>query len=195
MSVGSLKHVELTREVTELSDVPFLTFGQEIQSQRNLLRYYAVIDQLCGKAADIAEGKVMPLPNSSHVNILVDDPDLDFFVPKYITFPGSGELVKRFGTELLEVRLSIEKTFISLIKRIRSDLNIEGEANTVPSAKLGIGAGTDITVDPRDVKKFIETCAEALGVYKKDPMTKDQVIAKNHVYSYTIDLPYFRKAT
>lgn len=191
--IGSLKVVELTKQVDDLNDVPYMTFGQRIQSERNTLRYYQVISQLVTSAASLARGTYMPLPNDSHINILVDDPDLDFFVPKYITFPGSGDLVKRFGTELLEVQHAIEKSFLRLIKDIRAELKLEGDNYIIPAAKLAIGADENITVDPRRIKEFITSCAKAIGVYNATPLAVTQRVAGNAVYSYNINLPQFRK--
>lgn len=195
MSVTSLKKVELTHEVTNLDDVPYLTFGQEIQSKRNLIRYHSLVSALAKKKADIAEGKNMPLKHSSYVNILVDDPEMDFYSPKFITYPKTGSKVNRFGNDLDQLQLDIEHEFVSIIKRIRSELNIEGSDQSVDAGRLGIGAGkTPIPLDPREPKAFITTIAEVLklnGGLKADGALNTQNVGGVDVISYDISLPYF----
>lgn len=190
MSVGSLKQVDLTHEVTDLNEVPYLNFGQEIQSKKNLIRYYQLVAALVESSkAEFAKGNLMPLKHSSYVNILVDDPDMDFYRPKFLTYPKSGEKVNRFGNDLDQLKLDIENEFINIIKRIRSDLGIDGAAKTISGESLGIGTKTEITVDPRDPAKFITSCATALKYVVE---IKDQKVGDNTVRAFDIDLPYFR---
>lgn len=196
MSVGSLKQVDLTHEVTDLSQVPYLNFGQEIQSKRNLMRYWAVITNLVDKKAKIESGAAMPLPQNSYVNILVDDPEMDFYSPKFITYPDSGEKVNRFGHDLEQVKLTIENTFVGIIKRIRSELSIEGEQNSISAARLSIGAddGAKIVLDPREPSKFITSCGVALKLFASETpdVLKTREVNGKSVIAYDIQLSYFR---
>jgi len=198
MSVSSLKSVELTHEVTDLSTVPFLNFGQEIQSKRNLLRYWAVVNELNTDVIKptIQNGKGMPLPQNSYVNILVDDPEMDFYSPKFLTYPESGEKVNRFGYDLDQLKLTIESSFVGIIKRIRTELRVEGDKTEIAAKDLSIGADANLMIklDPRKPADFITTCGAALKLW---PDTLKVLGEKNggtmaKICSYDIDLPYFR---
>lgn len=188
--VGSLKVVELTKQVTDLSEVPYLTFGQEIQAKRSLIRYYQIVAQLLDKKAQLAEGEGMPLPRSSYVNLLVDDPEMDFYRPKFITYPKSGAKVNRFGTDLDQLKLDIQNEFAVLIRRIRADLKIEGADATIPVEKLGIGTSKEKTIplDPRDPEKFIMAVAVVINATAE---LKTQAVNSKNVNAYDVDLPYF----
>lgn len=188
MSVGSLKQVDLTHEVTDLNDVPYLTFGQEIQSKRNLLRYYGVVSDLVTDKGNLAKGEGMPLPHSSYVNILVDDPEMDFYSPKFITYPKSSSKVNRFGNDLDQLKLDIEQEFVSIIKRIRSELKIEGSGQSIDATKIGIGASGAIRLDPRQPSTFITDCIRVLGIAKGLGVRS---IGGQPVHAYDIALPYF----
>lgn len=190
MSVGSLKQVELTHEVTQLSDVPFLNIGQELQSKRNLVRYYNLIVAILGKgAADIAKGEIMPLPSSSYVNLLVDDPEMDFYRPKFITFPGSGAKVNRFGSDLPQLLHEIAYSFVPVIKRIRNELDIDGDGGEVQSKSFKLGVDVKIPVDPREPAKFIEALTIALRC--ETPVLAKRTVGAHDVMAYSVDLPYF----
>lgn len=189
MSVGSLKQVDLVKSVENLNDVPYLNFGQEIQSQKNLIRYYQIICQLLEVKDDLARGRNVPLPNSSYVNILTDDIEDDFFRCRFITYPKSGEKVNRFGHDLDQVKLDIEAMFVPIIKRIRADLGIEGARGTVNSARLGIGADAVIQLDPRQPSTFINSCIPVLQCAAR---LRFKQIGNDLVWSYDIDLPYFK---
>lgn len=190
MSVGSLKQVELTHEVAQLSDVPFLNIGQELQSKRNLVRYYNLIVAI-GKlgAAAIAKGEIMPLPSSSYVNLLIDDPELDFYRPKFITFPGSGAKVNRFGSDLPQLLHEIAYSFVPVIKRIRNELDIDGDGGEVQSEQFKLGVKVTIPVDPREPAKFIKALTTALRC--ETPELATRKVGANDVMAYSVDLPYF----
>lgn len=196
MSVGSLKQVDLIKSVDDLSTVPYLNLGQEIQSKKNLMRYYILVTKLISKKATITDGKAMPLPHSSHVNILVDDVDLDFPRPKMLTFPSSGQMVSRFGYDLEQLRLDIEQQFVRIIKSIRAELGLEGDDAKIKPESLGIGSkGEEIDVNPRDPGPFILGFAKALGVGKysdAEELPTQTVGGKKDIISYPIDLPYFK---
>lgn len=189
MSVGSLKQVELTHEVRDLNEVPYLNFGQEIQSKKNLLRYYQLVCELLAVKDDLSKGTGMPLPHSSYINILVDDPEMDFYSPKFITYPKSGAKIERFGNDLNQLQLSIEQEFVSIIKRIRSELNIEGSGQSIEASKLGIGADGSIRLDPRQPTTFIVDVTRVLGVGRS---LETKYVNSVGIHSYDIDLPYFR---
>ena len=188
MSVGSLKQVELVKSITNLNEVPYLNFGQEIQSKRNLVRYYQLVQELIIAKPALAKGESMPLPQSSYVNILVDDPEMDYYRPRFITYPKSGAKVNRFGNDLDQLGLDIESDFVSIIKRIRAELDIEGSNSVVNASLLGIGADGNIAVDPRDPKAFI---ASLIPVLKCRATFKLRPFGKDLVFTYDIDLPYF----
>lgn len=190
MSVGSLKQVELTKSVDNLNDVPYLNFGQEIQSKKNLIRYYRIIVQLCEDIGNIVKGTHMPLPRASEINILLDDPDIDFFGPRYLTVPGTATRVNRFTGELEQLRLVVANMFVSLIKRIRAELSIEGRNFKIQASRLGIGAEGEIVLDPQQPETFIESCGDALGVKSRLKMSK---INDADVHTFDIDLPYLVK--
>lgn len=189
MSVGSLKQVELVKSITDLNEVPYLNFGQEIQSKRNLVRYYQVIKQLIKEKDTLATGVGMPLPHSSYVNILVDDPEMDYYRPKFITYPKSGAKVNRFGNDLDQVGLDIENEFVGIIKRIRAELGIEGSNSAISSKNLGIGVdGETIELDPREPAKFI---VSLIPVLKCEAKVDKKTIGSASINTYDIDLPYF----
>lgn len=195
---GSLKQVELTKEVKDLSDVPYLNLGQEIQSKRNLVRYWTVISALVKSAAELQAGVGMPLPNSSYVNILVDDPEMDFYNPKFVTFHRTGEKLNRFGTDIQQEKLQIEAEFVGIIKRIRNELNIEGAKGTFPATSLGIGASGEIPLDPRAPSTFLAALCEHVFKFPLDPLGSQNIGGGGEgekakkVTSYDVDLPYFR---
>lgn len=191
MSVGSLKQVELTHEVTQLSDVPFLNIGQELQSKRNLVRYYNLVQKIMTDytAAVIAKGEIMPLPSSSYVNLLVDDPEMDFYRPKFITFPGSGAKVNRFGSDLPQLLHEIAYSFVPVIKRIRNELDIDGDGGEVQSKQFKLGVDVAIPVDPREPAKFIEKLTVALRCGTPELATRK--VGAHDVMAYSVDLPYF----
>lgn len=188
--IGSLKVVELTKQVDNLNDVPYLNFGQEIQAKRPLIRYYQIVGQLLDKKAQLAKGEGMPLPQSSYVNLLIDDPELDFYRPKFITYPKSGAKVNRFGSDLDQLKLDIENEFAGLIRRIRADLKIDGSNASIPVSKLGIGgpAGLMIALDPRQVELFLLGVAQAINA---EAELKTQVVNGKTVNAYDVDLSYF----
>lgn len=189
--IGSLKVVELTKQVDNLNDVPYLNFGQEIQAKRPLIRYYQIVGQLQAKKAQLAKGEGMPLPQSSYVNLLVDDPELDFYRPMFITYPKTGEKVNRFGNDLDQLVLDIENEFSGLIRRIRADLKIDGSNASIPVSKLGIGgtAGMMIPLDPRVVSSFLFALALVINA---EAELKTQVVNGKTVNAYDVDLSYFR---
>lgn len=187
--IGSLKVVELVKQVDDLNKVPYLNFGQEIQAKKNLVRYYQLVCELVAVKAEISKGQSMPLPQSSHVNILVDDVETDFYRPKFITYPSSHEKVNRFGNDLDQLKLDIESDFVSIIKRIRAELKIEGANKSIPAADLGIGAAGMIPVNPRQPKTFIEGLIPVLNCQATFKM---RAVGTSMVLSYDIDLPYFR---
>lgn len=187
--IGSLKVVELVKQVDDLNKVPYLNFGQEIQAKKNLVRYYQLVCELVDAKATIAKGQGMPLPQSSHVNVLVDDVESDFYRPKYITYPNSGEKVNRFGNDLDQLKLDIESDFVSIIKRIRAELKIEGASQSIPAADLGIGAEGTILVNPRNPGSFIRSL---IPVLKCKAAFAPRAVNDNLVLGYDIDLPYFR---
>lgn len=186
--IGSLKVVELVKQVEDLNQVPYLNFGQEVQQRKNLVRYYQLVQQLIGARAALAKGERMPLPQSSYVNILVDDPEMDFYRPRFVTYPKSGAKVNRFGNDLDQLGLDIESEFVSIIKRIRAELKIEGSSATINASTLGIGADGTIRVDPRQPKLFIEDLIPVLNCYAE---LKPRAVGATNVLSYDIDLPYF----
>ena len=188
--IGSLKVVELTKQVDNLNDVPYLNFGQEIQAKRSLIRYYQIVGQLLDKKAQLAKGEGMPLPQSSYVNLLIDDPEADFYRPKFITYPKSGAKVNRFGSDLDQLKLDIENEFAGLIRRIRADLKIDGSNASIPVSKLGIGgpAGLMIALDPRQVELFLLGVAQAINA---EADLKTQVVNGKNVNAYDVDLSYF----
>lgn len=191
MSVGSLKQVELTHEVQELSEVPFLNIGQELQSKRNLVRYYKLIQKIMTDytLATVAEGKIMPLPSSSYVNLLVDDPEMDFYRPKFITFPGSGAKVNRFGSDLPQLLHEIAYSFVPVIKRIRNELDIDGDGGEVQAKQFKLGVDVKIPVDPRTPDDFIQALATALRC--STPELAKRKVGAQDVMAYSVDLPYF----
>lgn len=186
--IGSLKVVELVKQVEDLNQVPYLNFGQEIQQKKNLVRYYQIVSELIDAKKELARGVHMPLPQSSYVNILVDDPEMDFYRPKFITYPKSGAKVNRFGNDLDQLGLDIESDFVSIIKRIRAELKIEGADATIPAASLGIGASGSISVDPRNPKEFIRTLIPILNAKAS---LQPRNVGSAQVFGYDIDLSYF----
>lgn len=187
--IGSLKVVELVKQVDDLNQVPYLNFGQEIQSKRSLVRYYQLVQQLIAAKSALSRGERMPLPQSSYVNVLVDDVETDFFRPKFVTYPKTDAKVNRFGNDLDQLGLDIESDFVSIIKRIRAELKIEGANQTIPASSLGIGAEGTIIVDPRQPKRFIESLIPVLNCFAE---LKTRAVGDKQVYAYDIDLPYFR---
>ena len=186
--IGSLKVVELVKQVEDLNQVPYLNFGQEVQQRKNLVRYYQLVQQLIEVKADLATGKHMPLPQSSYVNVLVDDPEMDFYRPRFITYPKSGAKINRFGNDLDQLGLDIESDFVSIIKRIRAELKIEGSGSVIKASTLGIGADGNIRVDPRQPKLFI---TDLVPVLNCEARFTNRAVGDANVYGYDIDLPYF----
>lgn len=198
MSVGSLKQVELTHAVTNLGDVPYLKFGQKIQSKRNLMRYWTVIRDLLAvmesDPAAIRGGAKMPLPSNSFINILVNDPNMDFYVPRFITFPKTGAKVDRFSFELHNLKNVLDNSFKKLIRKIRAELNVEGDTMEIPASRLGLGGkeGAVITLNPNDAASFVTSCGAVIGVKTtENKIVTEHTLGSVQVYSYNINLPYF----
>lgn len=188
--IGSLKVVELVKQVEDLNEVPYLTFGQEIQQKKNLVRYYQLVQLLIEAKGALAKGEHMPLPQSSYVNVLVDDCEMDFYRPRFIVYPKSSAKVNRFGSDLDQLGLDIESDFVSIIKRIRADLKIEGSSSVIKASTLGIGITGDkvIPVDPRNPKAFILSLVPVLNC---EAVFTNRAVGDKNVYAYDIDLPYF----
>lgn len=191
MSSGVLKQVELTKTVDDLTEVPYLNLGQEIQSKKNLVRYYKLLSRVKScLAGDDGFKNTCPLTNSSYINILVDSPDEDYSSPKFLTFHATQQKLARFGTDIDQEMLMIEQEFTRIIKRIRSELGIEGDdLGKISMRSLGLGTDDTVikTLIPREPKGFIASLETLFAAPSPEAPRPGRSPLK-----YPIDLPYFR---